>query len=232
MPLARNEPSSGNTRIMVSGLRAIVSHVSQVINQGAGGGCSLAGAWLGVPLRLRFFGRQHLGDDGAHPGLAHSGQREALDPLGQLGLGDALLLQELAQRPDVQRVAHDQEGACLLAEHPVRHGDDPAIRDVRMPGGEALDLLGADLLAAAVYVVLDGCGAWIILQAASQPPTVVLSLWPSAPDADWPIGPYRGAKRGLAAATHPFGRRRNGAARLRTVMPSPPAVPGTVQPAA
>src|SRR5690606_29534241 len=90
------------------------------------------------------------------PGGADRELLEHFETLGQLEAGDALLHQERRQPREVERGAgaqHD-EGARLLAEHRVGHADDAAAEHRGMRDDEILDLVAADLLAAAVDQVL------------------------------------------------------------------------------
>src|SRR4026208_810830 len=91
--------------------------------------------------------------------LAERGHREVVadvEPFGQLEFRDLLALQKLPQLGERELLAgfQDQAGAHPLAEVRIGYRDAGDILHARMRQDEIFDLLGADLLAAAVDEIL------------------------------------------------------------------------------
>src|SRR5438045_1690452 len=91
--------------------------------------------------------------------LAERGHREVVakvEPFGQLEFSDLLVLQKLHQLGELEVGAglEDEAGAHPLAEVGVRNRDAGDILHARMRQDQIFDLLGADLLAAAVDEIL------------------------------------------------------------------------------
>src|SRR5690606_11841339 len=121
---------------------------------GSGSGSWSSLSWL-VGSRLAGEGGGDAFAQLAAQDLAGRADGQALDDLealGKLEFRDPLREQELAelrQRQGAARLQHD-EGARLLAEHRVGHRDHAAGVDPRVLEDQVLDLVAADLLAAAV----------------------------------------------------------------------------------